>query len=399
MTAQEALANKVRVQEEARDSWVSTPWGCLELATGCGKTKIGLDCWAAKGYPKLLIVVPTEEMRDTDWPEEAVKWGYDLKDVKVVCYAVLGKQDLTKYEMIIFDECHRLTEPNLRNIDRLRYLSSMPYRYRSSMPYKVLGLTATMPTAAYEEQEQRVAYLKELFPTRYKLSTDEAVDLGLISDFHVHVLKFELDTKHANIPGGTKAKPFMQTEASRYKYLTSKLQKAMITKNKNFIQIAIGERARFIYNLDSKLRLGKHCLEKLRETGKRNLIFAGSIEQANTLCGDNVYHSDSTREALDRFQRAEIDELGAVKALNEGKNLYKPDNGLILQVDSVDRNLVQRIGRLVRVRYDDLTHKALIVILVAVGTADEKWYNLAIKDFDSKRITETLVRVPDPTTS
>lgn len=79
----------------------------------------------------------------------------------------------------------------------------------------------------------------------------------------------------------------------------------------------------------------------------------------------------------------------------EGKNLTEPDNAIIVQVDSVERNLVQRIGRLVRIRYDNLQHKARIIILVAKDTADENWYNAAISDFDSKRITETLVRVPE----
>jgi superfamily II DNA or RNA helicase len=113
------------------------------------------------------------------------------------------------------------------------------------------------------------------------------------------------------------------------------------------------------------------------------------------LCGDKVYHSESSRDALDKFQKKEISLLGAVRALNEGKNLTEPDNALIVQVDSVDRNLVQRIGRLVRVRYDNLSHKARIIILVAIDTADENWYTSAISDFDSRRIKETLVKVPD----
>lgn len=400
MTKEQALANKARVQAEGKTAWLNTGKGTLELATGCGKTKIALECLeeinhfflqTQQSLPSVLIVVPTEEMRDTDWPEESSKWGIPLDNCKLVCYAALGKEVLSKYELIIYDECHRLTIPNLRKLE-------LEMEVRPSL--FVLGLTATLPKVQYEDDRERVELLRSLLPTVYKVSTDEAVELGLIADFHVHVLRFNLDGVNKNIPAGTKLKPFMQTEEMVYRFLTKKLQLASMAAKNNpskegFRFSAISKRTQFLYNLPSKLRLARLCLKRLRAEEKvRTLVFTGSIEQANALCGDQVYHSESTKEALDRFQAKEINLLGAVKALNEGKNLTEPDNGLIVQVDSVDRNLVQRIGRLVRIRYENMEHKALVIILVAAGTADENWYRSAIQYFETKRITETLVRVP-----
>jgi len=401
LTKEQALENKVKIQKETVEAWLKNEgYGCAELATGCGKTKIAIDCIQSirhlylqenKGDPSILIVVPTEEMRDTDWPEEFKKWDTDSSNIKFVCYAALLKEKLNKYQMIVYDECHRVTIPNLRKLESLLEFPDKPY---------VLGLTATLPKVAYPDDMERVHLLKGLFPTIYKVTTDEAVDLGLISDFEVHVLKFSLDSTNKNIKAGSKAKPFTTTELAHYKYLTRNLQIASMAakadkRKEGFKFSAISARAQFLYNLPSKLRLANLCLEKITDANSRTIVFAGSIEQANTLCGDKVYHSESSRDALDKFQKKEISLLGAVKALNEGKNLTEPDNALIVQVDSVDRNLVQRIGRLVRVRYDNLSHKARIIILVAIDTADENWYTSAISDFDSRRIKETLVKVPD----
>lgn len=75
--------------------------------------------------------------------------------------------------------------------------------------------------------------------------------------------------------------------------------------------------------------------------------------------------------------------------------MIEPDQALVIQVDSKERNLVQRIGRIVRKRYDNPDFKARIVILVALLTADENWFKEAIKDFETSRIKEYIVRVPD----
>lgn len=400
LTKEQALKNKERIQKETEGSWLKNGgYGCAELATGCGKTKVAISCIESirhmylgdKGFPSVLIVVPTEEMRDIDWPEEFNKWSVDMTNIKLICYATLNKEKLEKYDMIVYDECHRVTLPNLRKLEVLLQSPNKPY---------ILGLTATLPKVAYPDDMERVHLLKELFPTIYKVSTDDAVELGLIADFVVNVLKFNLDSTNKNIKAGSKATPFTTTELAHYKYLTKKLQIASMAaradkRKEGFKFSAISARAQFLYNLPSKLRLANLCLEKITKSESRTIVFAGSIEQANTLCGDMVYHSESTRDALDKFQKKEISLLGAVKALNEGKNLTEPDNAIIVQVDSVERNLVQRIGRLVRIRYDNLQHKARIIILVAKDTADENWYTAAISDFDSKRITETLVRVPE----
>jgi superfamily II DNA or RNA helicase len=279
-----------------------------------------------------------------------------------------------------------------------------------SRPY-ALCLTATIPRHSYSDEEaERYALLRLLLPVVHKTSTDLAVELGLVKDFEIKVLKFSLDDKYKIIPAGNKAKRWLQTEADRYAYLNKLVttaatargelmdgvdSKASIDKADAFLLSQLSLRANFIYNLPSKTRLAKKCLDRLHIEDNRVVVFCGSIEQANNLCGEAVYHSKSTRIALDRFQSMLSSLLGTVKALNEGKNLSKPTHGLIVQVDSVMRNLIQRIGRLIRINYENLEEKAMIVILVAADTKDEDWFNRSIVDFDTKRISYHTVKPPD----
>lgn len=388
MTREEALENKKIVQQTAVSNWIlNNHVGTIEGATGIGKSKIFLDCLEylrreEKVPPKTLLIVPTEGMRDIDWPDEFDKWGVSQEGVKKICYASLSRVKLENYDFICYDEYHNLTVPNLLKLQTLLQYKQM----------KVLGLTATLPKQAdWPSEVERVHLLRTLVPSVYKITTDEAVDLGLIADFEVHVLKFELDSKNLNIETGGKTK-YKTTEKSQYLYLTKQLQKAMYGKNENLKFMAMSKRTQFIYNLPSKYRLAKQVMEKLNIEGKRTLLMAGSIEQANLLCGQDVYHSESNQDALDRFQAKSINFLGAVKALDEGRNLVDLDQLLILQVTSGERRLIQKIGRCVRYRED---HKALIVILVTLDTADEKWYEKAIAGFETSRITVTHVKVPE----
>lgn len=384
MTQDEALQNKTWVQKVGVDNWFANDCvGSLVWATGVGKSKAAIDCIIEllRLYPdyKGLLVTPTEEMRDNDWPLEFFKWGLNATELKLICYASLGKENLDNYDYIIYDEVHKLTTANMVKLKKKLHFGGI----------KVLGLTATFPTSNYDENEDRVKLLTSLIPPIHTIKTDEAVDMRLIADFEVRVLKFKLDNTVRNIPAGKKSK-VMYTEEEYYSKLTKRMQYAVMNDLKGLKFVTISKRSQLLYNLPSKLKLAKLVMGKLCKT-KRTLVFAGSIEQANALCGTHVYHSKTNDDYLVKFQNGTINTLGAVKALNEGKNFNNLEQAFIVQIDGVDRNLVQRIGRCVRVRYDDMNFKALIVILVAQGTADEKWYKTSIKSFETKRIKEYLV--------
>jgi len=134
-----------------------------------------------------------------------------------------------------------------------------------------------------------------------------------------------------------------------------------------------------LYDLKSKTELAKYMLDNIINHNLRLLIFCGSIKQAETLC-DYTYHSKTTDEHLNMFVNKKINRLACVQALNEGHNIPKVDAALIVQLNSNDKDLIQRIGRVIRLRDG---HKANIWILSTIDTQDEKWVDKALSNFNN----------------
>ena len=362
-------------QKEGVNRWFGLgKKGCIAYATGVGKSKVALDCISKfrASYPflKIYIVTPTEEMRDRDWILEFQKWNVSTDFVEILCYASLMKTDISDAGMIVTDECHRLTLQQLKKIDKY------------SKNLALLGLTATYPKLNHfkEDTIQRIQMLNFLFPVIHTVTTDEAVENGYINDFQINTLFIPLDKVLKNT-----YKTAIRTEAQQYEVLCSRMQAAISSSKEYLIYRAIADRMHFIYNLPSKEKVAADIISK----SDNLLVFCGSIHQAESLCGRYVYHSKSKDTWLTRFQNQEIKKLACVKALNEGKNLYFNPDSLIVQVDSQERNLVQRIGRTIRkIANLKSDRKSVINILVSKGTVDEKWYRSCISDMNTSRINE-----------
>jgi superfamily II DNA or RNA helicase len=117
--------------------------------------------------------------------------------------------------------------------------------------------------------------------------------------------------------------------------------------------------------------------------GKRALFFCHLIAQAEEMCSD-TFHSKSKGDSLARLRSKEISQLSCVKALNEGENIADLDSAIIIQVNSVERNIIQQMGRIVRWRPN---HEAVIWILVVVNTQDEVWWDKCSENLDKQKIT------------
>ena len=175
----------------------------------------------------------------------------------------------------------------------------------------------------------------------------------------------------------------MQTEQAKYDYLTKNISRLMFSnapeKTKQFAYL---NRMHFIYNLPSKLKVAQKIIDDYMKG--RYLVFCASIAQAEELCGPNTFHSKTNSEAYDKFVSGKINDLGVVKAVNEGHNIPKLDMALIVQLNSKELDIIQRIGRVVRYRPG---HKAIIYIVVVEGTKDQDWLKKALSGFDEEVIT------------
>jgi superfamily II DNA or RNA helicase len=74
----------------------------------------------------------------------------------------------------------------------------------------------------------------------------------------------------------------------------------------------------------------------------------------------------------------------------EGHNFPGVDSGIIGQLNSKEKDLVQRIGRLIRFRPG---HEAHLYIVISESTQDEKWLENATENLNQSKIE--YVRFPN----
>lgn len=369
------ISNEKRneIQIKARSLWKQAGSnGLLAMATGSGKSKIAVDEAKEEHQDrgkafKGLLIVPTEKLRDVNWKAEFKKWNalktWDKLDRE--CYASIAKIKGNTYDLVILDEAHYLTPANARF-------------FGQNKVRRVMALTATPP-----EDPIKQILLDSIAPIVYIYSLNQAVKDGLVAPFNIIVVESPLDSTNKVIKSGNKARPFFQTEEAKYTYLSKRISDLYDNQaSSNAMKFAYFARMRFIYNLPSKQLVAKKLMAG-RMKG-RYLVFAGSIAQAEELCSPEVFHSKSNDKYYNSFLAEETHRLGVVKAVNEGHNIPNLDMALIVQLNSRELDVIQRIGRIVRWRFG---HVATIYIVVATDTQDEVWLQKALQGFDSKHIT------------
>lgn len=417
---------KEAAQYRALGVWYSAGRnGTIAAGTGFGKSRLAVievaHLLQVIGLEKddVLIVSPTTKLRDDNWPKEFKDWGYeDLYHavVKGICYASLGKeyqllQETGKrYKLIVLDEIHRLTELSA-NAFRDGEEEFLTRFVTEGLTDAVMGLTATSPDPRRDPEKANL--LDQIAPIVFRYSLDDGVKDGLIADYEIRVIMCPPEASKRTIDAGSKKKQFKTTEQKQYDYMTTLMQNTAIAidevkrsfsdgtldlfadieaaqkakdkldKLNKQMERYVFARTRFIYGLESKTNLAAKCIDALRQQGVRFIVFCGGIPQADKLLGKNVFHSKSDNTAFDAFNNKEINELGVVNAANEGINFVDLDQILVIQVDSNARNLIQRIGRALRIRPG---HTGVVYILCAAGTVDQQWLEINLKEFDQSKI-------------
>ena len=383
-------------REEVRDSILNISTShkniLIELPTGYGKTKQALDIVKKhiKLGEKILIVIPRIVLINS-WKEEIKKWKLEkyLSYVTFTTYVSLPKH-ADKWELIIFDECHHLSE-----------------RCRESLTSFTINrsilLSATVKLSIKDE-------LREVFDNLYcyKISMREAIDNEVLPDPTIYLLPLTLnnsiqtETIVKNPKGHTPA--IITDWNNRWSYIKQKDRKVLIKcterqyysdldsqiewfKNKymrsnndifrnKWLRLA-GERLKWLSN--SKNKTVYNILKKLDK--ERTLTFCNSIEQTELL-GSYCINSKNKNSLniLDKFNSGKINHITACNMLNEGMNLVNCRIGIYANLNSSETIVKQRLGRLLR-------HKNPIVIIpYFIDTREEELVNKMLEDYNEDLI-------------
>jgi superfamily II DNA or RNA helicase len=356
--------SREKIQEEALKATEGQHRVTIVLATGVGKTLVGLLHLEREYSPlKNILVVAPKRSIIAEWRVQAIKFKKErlLSNTTFTTYLSLNKHDPLEYDIVYLDEAHNLLDSHRGFLEN----------YHG----KILGLTGTPPKRNDSEKGRLV---NEFCPIVYEYLIDDAVDAKILNDYKIIVHKVNLNNTHKNVKVDTKTGGFFTTESANYSYWSNRVDRASPGKS---IQIARIMRMKALMSFPSKERYAKLLAESIKS---KCIIFANTQEQADRICSYSYHSGNSESSAnLSKFKKGEIDKLSCVLQLSEGVNIPDLKQGIIMHAYGNERKSSQRIGRMLRLNPDDT---ATIHILCYTGTIDEKWVEDSLEGYDQKKV-------------
>lgn len=377
-------------RDEIRDEIIkmTNPYILCEMPTGIGKSRVAIELMVERRIQpsKVLIVVPRLVLIDT-WKDEFDKWGHsEYKNATFVTYVSFPKK-AGMWNMVIFDECHHLS---IRCQDCL-------YAFNIK---NAIFLSATV-------KRDFKFNIKAYFPdiAMYKLNVKDATSEGILPDPKVILIPLFLKNSPADykiIRNKGKGNSITIQYNQRWKYKGYKGQiiincsqreyyvdmsslidfyrrksfgnKAM----KNIFLHKSGERLKWLS--DQKTQFVWTLLQKLSK--ERTLTFCNGILQTEALGTYCVNSKNKQSEKnLETFNEGKINHITACNMLDEGVNLTNCRVGVYATLNSSDRMIVQKMGRLLR------HPNPIIIIPYFKFTRDEEIVQKMCENYNKDLIT------------
>lgn len=349
-------------QKEFAQMWLKEKHGILNLCPRFGKirTSINILQYFKPKLKNVLIAYPDNKIKES-WQSDFKEMGYNDANVTYTTHLSLKKYAEKKFDLIIIDEIHLLSEAQIEVCKELFDNNK-----------QILGLTGTLSSWTERTlKEELDLHVIAHYPI------EKAVEEGVIVDYEIHVIRVPLDNKVMQDYKGKK-----KTEKKHFDSLSWIINKMQYTgADSMFMRLA---RMRVIQSSLAKLNATKALLKKHKD--ERVLVFCGTTKIADNL-GIPSYHSKSSeKQMFTDFAEGKGNHLAVVKIGNTGVT-YKPLNKVIINYfDSNAENLAQKINRCMAMEYNTPDKKARIYIVSSDESVELKWLNKALEFFDKNKI-------------
>jgi superfamily II DNA or RNA helicase len=365
-------------QKEAVAMLLAKKHGVVLMPTGTGKTVIGIEGMRRINM-RTAVIVPTEVMLN-QWVRNLKKAGVmypgvfygkekrhgSSVTVFIINSAANHPEALRDYGFIIVDEVHHVAAEDFSD-KLLPVLKIKPY---------VLGLTSWL-----KRSDGREVLVTRIAPVIYTMPLAQAM-----KDKHVSNLK--IYTVRALMTIRERQQYDKYTETIRKAFFIFKtLNPAVLTKSGSPLAIAclaaLSKRKILLSNIVSKkdkvLKIVKFYPQE------RILVFTESIVGANALfthltlnqVASGIYHSgvDSKikERSLEKWKSKDniCKTMIACRCLDEGVDVPECRIGIIVASGSNTRQWIQRVGRLIRKRFDNSS--GALFIVYCEGTIEARY--------------------------
>lgn len=387
--------NLYQWQTLALNSWQDSSYrGVIEAVTGSGKTRLALAAMEAHlkfGY-KVLIIVPYKELMN-QWSEiiseyfQSYRIGYlgdgSRQSLRFVDILIGISNSVQKYRtlppetkaLIIADEVHHYGTSSAQKMLEKGYI-------------RRLGLTASL-----ERNDDGVdKVIKTYFgDVSYTYDYSEAIDDKVIAPFKILFVSVVMDEHE-------------QDEYSKLSSRISKLKSSLEKKYPDILHALTGtynqkinrlpymdkdvqlyktstfKRSQMVVNMRSKISIVKYFKSIIKKS-RGTFVFTQltkinkevsailSSEKVNIVPMDGNYNIDDRHAIIRKFKDREIEAIAAPKLLDEGIDVPHADLAIITGKSNSRRQLIQRLGRVVRRKEDNGIGR--IVILISKDTTED----------------------------
>lgn len=343
-------------QKEALDVFMQTKQLIVNVCTGAGKTIYAIE--AIKRIRELdpdvniLIVAPKIVILETVWLKElnkaglgpnvvGVYYGYahEFSKITLTTVASIPRLDMGIFQVIIADEIHNMMSTNLLKLLRHKF------------DYK-LGLSASI-----KHIDQRHWKLLEYFKYNiYEYGMRQAITDGIINKFNFHLIGvvIDKDTKEKYDEVDTQLRQLLKNFGGFERVM--KLPKD--NPSKQLILKLFSQRNDLVNNYVRKVEVVTKIIED--NPGKKTLLFSqynkitrniywalkDKIKRAEII--DTRIKQSLRDKFLKEYEDGEYDVLLSSRIFEEGYNLPKIDTAIFLSSNSTSRQMIQRLGRILR---------------------------------------------------
>ena len=374
-------------QKQAIKNWIKASMrGCIVLPTGSGKTTLGIKAIETV-KASTIIIVPTIDLME-QWESSLTKHLYiknnslknnnikigklgggndNLESITVATYdsAYLRASSIgNQFKFVIFDEVHHLPAPGYRLI--AEQLVS-PYR---------LGLTATI---------EREDELHDLIPSLtggivFQLGPHDLSKQKHLAEFIIEKRLVELTSDEQKEYDASYG--IFLTNLKKLGFKTSSIynfKRLIMISNKNKTArdalLARNKANEIALNSKSKIIELQKILKDNPQT--KTIIFTQNnkmvYEISNKFFIPCITHKtikDERRDILHGFKSDLYNAIITSRVLDEGIDIPDAELGIVLSGTGSGRELVQRLGRLLRPKHDG--RKAKLIEIISKHTRETR---------------------------